>query len=110
MFASRCAPVGYIILRIVNDSGKVSLEKKIIGLSIGFIKFEICRLSILGHCRLWCKLLCDLGGFPKITPRRKMFSELSMVDIQWENKGYSVSQIVQNNILPITLEPRTMEL
>lgn len=51
MFASRCAPVGYIILRIVNDSGKVSLEKKIIGLSIGFIKFEICRLSIFGDRR-----------------------------------------------------------
>ena len=29
-----------------------------------------------------------------------MFSDLSTLDIQWENKGYSICQIVQNNDLP----------
>ena len=32
-----------------------------------------------------------------MTPRRKMFFDLSMYDIQLENKGYSIRQIVQKN-------------
>ena len=28
-----------------------------------------------------------------------MFFDLSMIAIQWENKGYSICQIVQNNDL-----------
>ena len=36
-----------------------------------------------------------------MTPRQKMFFDLSIVDIQSENKGYSICQIVQNNDLPI---------
>ena len=34
-------------------------------------------------------------------PGQKMFFNLSMFDIQRENKGYSICQIVQNNDLPI---------
>ena len=35
-----------------------------------------------------------------MTTGRKMFFDLSIFDIQWENKGYSICQIVQNNDLP----------
>ena len=37
-------------------------------------------------------------GFPQMTPGQKMF--FNLFDIQWENKGYSICQIVQNNNLP----------
>ena len=42
-----------------------------------------------------------LGDFQK-RPRSKNVLDLSLVDIRWENKGYSIYQIVQNNDLPIT--------
>ena len=41
-----------------------------------------------------------LGDFQKWPQDKKMFFDLSMFDIQWENKGYSICQIVQNNDLP----------
>ena len=41
----------------------------------------------------------DLGGFPEMTPGRKIIFDLSIFDIQWENKGYSICHIVQNNDL-----------
>ena len=41
-----------------------------------------------------------LGDLPEVTPGRRMFSDLPMLDIQWEDKSYSICQIVQNNDLP----------
>ena len=70
------------------------------GLSNGIIKFENCRSSVFGDRRKGRKLSCDLGGFPEMTLGQKMFFNLSMFNIQWENKGYSICQIVQNNNLP----------
>ena len=71
------------------------------GLWIGIIKFENCRTSIFYDHRKRRKLSRDLGGFPEMTPGWKMFFDLSMFDIQLENKkNYSVWQIVQNNDLP----------
>ena len=37
-----------------------------------------------------------------MTQGQKMFFDLSLVDIQWKKKGYSICQIVQNNDLPIS--------
>ena len=70
------------------------------GLSNGIIKFENCRSSVFGDRGKGRKLSCDLGEFPEMTLGRKMFFNLSMLNIQWENKGYSICQIVQNNNLP----------
>ena len=70
-------------------------------LSIGIVRFENFQPSIFAGRRQWCKLSRDHGGFPEMTPRQKMFFDLSIVDIQSENKGYSICQIVQNNDLPI---------
>ena len=50
---------------------------------IGIIKFEICQPSIFGDCRYWRRLSRELRGFPEMTPGRKMFFNVSMVDIQW---------------------------
>ena len=68
---------------------------------IGIIKFENCRTSSFGDLRQWRKLSRGLGGIPEMTPVRKMFFDLSMFDIQWENKSYLICQIVQNNDPPI---------
>ena len=43
------------------------------------------------------QFLVNLGGFPEMTPRLKMFFKLSMFDIQLENKGYPIFQIAQDN-------------
>ena len=40
------------------------------------------------------------GGFLEMIPWPEMFFDLSVFDIQWENRGYSIYQIVQNNDLP----------
>ena len=45
----------------------------------------------------YSKLSRDFGGFPEMIPERKVFNHLSLFDTQWENKGYSVCQIVQDN-------------
>ena len=37
-----------------------------------------------------------------MTPGWKMFFDLSMFDIQWEHKGYSMCQILQNNNLSMS--------
>ena len=37
-----------------------------------------------------------------MTQGQKMFFDLSLVDIQWKKKGYSICQNVQNNDLPIS--------
>ena len=39
---------------------------------------------------------CQFGEIYRNVPERKMFFELSMFDIQWESKDYSICQIVQN--------------
>ena len=31
-----------------------------------------------------------LGVFPEMTQEQKIFFDLSVVDIKWENKGYSI--------------------
>ena len=38
------------------------------------------------------KLLRDFGGFLETTLERKMFFDLSMFDIQWENKRSSIEK------------------
>ena len=70
------------------------------GLSIVIVKFENCWTSIFGDHRYWRKLSLDHGCFPEMIPRWKMFLGLSILDIQWENQCYSISQILQNNDLP----------
>ena len=55
---------------------------------------------VFGDRRWRRKMSRDLGRFPELTPGRRMFSDLPMLDIQWEDKGYSICQIVQNNDLP----------
>ena len=40
------------------------------------------------------------GDFQKWPQSKKILFDLSIVDIQRESKGYSTSQIVQNNDLP----------
>ena len=57
---------------------------------IGVIKFENCRTSSLGDRRQWRKLSRGLGGLPEMTPVRKMFFDLPMFDIQWENKLFNL--------------------
>ena len=68
-------------------------------LSIGIISYENCQSSIFTDRKYWRKL-SRLGRFPKMTLGRKMFFDLSIFDIQWENKGDSIYQILQNNDLP----------
>ena len=43
------------------------------------------------------KMSRELVGFPEMTPVRKMFFDSSMLDIQWENKVYTICQILQYN-------------
>ena len=50
-------------------------------LSIGIIKFRFCRPSIFGDRRYWLELSRELRDFPEMTPRGKIFFDLSLVDI-----------------------------
>ena len=68
---------------------------------IGIIDFKNCQPSIFTDRRYWRRLSCDLKGFLEMTPERKMFFDLSISDVQRENKGYSICQILHNNDLPI---------
>ena len=68
---------------------------------VGIIDFKNCQPSIFTDRRYWRRLSCDLKGFLEMTPERKMFFELSIFDIQRENKGYSICQILHNNDLSI---------
>ena len=69
-------------------------------ISLGVIKSENCRTSFFGDRREWNKLSRDLVRFLEMTPGRTIFFDQSMFDIQWENKGYSICQIVLNNDVP----------
>ena len=42
-------------------------------------------------------------GVSRDDSRAKMFFDQSMFDIQWENNGFLIYQIVQNNDLPIVI-------
>ena len=64
------------------------------GLPIDIIKSENCRTAVFGDRQKWRKLSRDLGIFPEMIRRRKMFFDLSLFDIQ-------ICQIAQNNDLPI---------
>ena len=66
----------------------------------GLINVEICRPLIFGDCRQWRKLSRHLWEFSEIAPERNMFFGQPIFNIQWENKGFPICQIVQNNDLP----------
>ena len=65
-----------------------------------FKNFKIVKLQFLMTVENDVTCHVNLKVFPEMTPVRKMFFVLSIFDIQWENKGYSICQIVQNNGLP----------
>ena len=52
------------------------------GQLIRIINFEIYRPSLFSELRQSCKLSRDLGRFPGMTSKRKLFFDQSMFDIQ----------------------------